>query len=297
MSWVAHSVKSSLLLAFRYLLKPLVRMAVKNGVLFPEFSTSLKQAYIDVARRQTREAGDAVTSEGIFVITGIESTDVERTLRSAVQRKFAPQEQSPLPRILEAWHTDVKYTGPYGVLRDLEFTQGPAGGLNKSEGASFSDLVAQYCPDMPPRPLLDELVRTGCVREVGNGFYRAITRSYVADPLSDESIRFFSQVVHNLCETLEVNLRPESRGRKGLIQRTVYTRNGLSPEALTRFGEYLRDRGQKFADDVDDWLVSNQDPPESRQGAKTGVGFYHYVVNDQDELEFSKDLSTEGDGL
>jgi hypothetical protein len=134
------------------------------------------------------------------------------------------------------------------------------------------------------------------VKEVGNGFYRAITRSYVADPLSDESIRFFSQVIHNLCETLEVNLRPESRGRKGLIQRIVYTRNGLSSEALTRFGEFLRDRGQKFADDIDDWLVSNQEPSNTKQSAKTGVGFYHYIVNDQDELEFSKDLWTEGDG-
>ena len=65
---------------------------------------------------------------------------------------------------------------------------------------------------------------------------------------------------------------------------------------MKRFGEYLQDRGQKFADDIDDWLVSNQEPPNSKQSAQTGVGFYHYIVNDQDELEFSKDLSTEGDG-
>lgn len=294
MSGVAHSVKSSLLLAFRYLLKPLVRMAVKNGVLFPDFSTSLKQAYIDVARRQSIDAGLSVTAEGIFVITGIETSEVERTLHSDVEPIFAPQQQPPLPRILEAWHTDMQYTGPYGVLRDLEFMQG-GGGLNKSEGASFSDLVTQYCPGISPKPLLDELIRTGCVKEVGNGFYRAISRSYVPDPLSEESIRFFSQVVHNLCETLELNLRPESKGGKGLIQRTVYTRNGLSPEALKRFGAHVRDRGQKFADEIDDWFASNKEPQRSKTVFKTGVGFYHYVVNDQDELEFSKDLSTEGD--
>lgn len=296
MSWVAHSVKSSLLLAFRYLLKPLVRMAVKNGVLFPDFSISLKQAYLDVARRQRKEAGLPISSEGIFVITGIETSEVDRVLRSDVQPEFGPQQQSPLPRVLEAWHTDVKYTGPYGVLRDLEFTQSGVGGLNKSEGASFCDLVAQYCPGMSPRPLLDELIRTGCVKEVGNGFYRAISRSYVADPLSQENIRFFSQVVHNLCETLELNLRPESRGGKGLIQRTVYTRNGLSSEALKRFDTHVRERGQKFADEIDDWLVSNQEPANSKRSFKTGIGFYHYVVNDEDELEFSKDLSNEGDG-
>lgn len=271
-------------------------MAVKNGVLYPEFSTSLKQAYIDVARRQRKEAGLSVTSEGIFVITGIETSEVESMLRSTLQPPFAPQQQPPLPRILEAWHTDMKYTGPYGVLRDLEFTQSAVGSLNKSEGASFSDLVVEYCPGISPKPLLDELIRTGCVKEVGNGFYRAISRSYVPDALSEESIRFFSQVVHNLCETLEVNLRPESKGGKGLIQRTVYTRRGLSPEALKRFDAHVRERGQKFADEIDDWFVSNQESRDSKSGLKTGIGFYHYVVNDEDELEFSKDLQTEGDG-
>ncbi len=51
---MTQSVKENLLAAFRYLLKPLVRLAVKNAVAFPEFSEVLKQAYIDVAERQFR---------------------------------------------------------------------------------------------------------------------------------------------------------------------------------------------------------------------------------------------------
>jgi hypothetical protein len=268
-------------------------MAVKNGVSFPEFSTALKHAYVDVASRQIEAAGTTVTAEGIFVITSIEVAEVSRMLHSQTARsvELDAQAQSPLPRVLNAWHTDSRYTGPYGVLRDLEFTRSAT-----SEGMAFSDLAAAYCPGISPRALLDELIRTGCVKEIGSGFYRALSRSYVPDPLSDESIRLVAQVVHNLCETLEVNLRPESRGAKGLVQRTVYTRTGLSPEAMKRLDRHMRERGQLFAEQIDDWFVNNQEPEGSQGRFKTGVGFYHYVVNDEDELEFSKELPIEGDG-
>jgi hypothetical protein len=300
MSGVAHSVKSSLLVAFRYLLKPLVRMAVKNGVLFPEFGTALKQAYIDVAIRQTKTAGIAVTGEGMFVITGIAAAEIENFLQSDVESSLEVDAQSPLPRILNAWHTDIRYTGPYGVLRDLEFAPSTTVHSRQPSGStqgntSFAELARTYCPDISPRALLDELIRTGCVKDVGNGFYRAVRRSYVPDPLSDDSIRLVAQIVHNLCETLEINLRPESRDGMGLVQRTIYADIGLSADALKRFGTHVRKRGQVFADEIDDWLAANQERKEDRGRFKTGVGYYHYVVNDDDELEFAKEQSNIGE--
>jgi hypothetical protein len=296
---VAYSVKSGLLVAFRYLLKPLVRMAVKNGVAFSEFAIALKQAYLDVAIRQSKAAGTSVTPEGISMITGIEATDVERMLRPGADpvEGLNAQAENPLPRILNAWHTDMQYTGPYGVLRDLEFARPrtTAGSLVQSEGASFSDLVTTYCPGISPKVLLDELVRTGSVKHVGNGFYRAISRFYVPDPLSHESIRLVAQVARNLFETLEVNLRPESRDSNGRLQRTVYTDKGLNSEALKRFDAHLRARAQVFANEVDDWLVGNEERESSQGGIKTGVGIYHYVVDDEDELQFAEDLPMEGE--
>jgi hypothetical protein len=301
MTGVAHSVKTSLLSAFRYLLKPLVRMAVKNGVSYFEFSAALKRAYVDVASSQLTSVGTRVTSEGIAVITSIETTEVDRLLRSGgeAHAELAAQAQSPLPRVLNAWHTDINYTGPYGVLRDLEFARLPverSATTSPDAAATFSDLVSTYCPGISAQALLDELIRTGCVKHVGNGFYRALSRSYVPDPLSDESVRLVAQVVHNLCETLEVNLRPESKGGNGLVQRTVYTRTGLNLEAMKRFEGYVRETGQAFAEQIDSWLSNNQEPEGSLGKFKTGLGIYHYVVNDDDDLEFSKTLPKEGEG-
>lgn len=288
MPGVTHSVKSSLLVAFRYLLKPLVRMALKNGVLFPEFSMALKQAYVDVASRQNKVAGIAVTGEGMLVMTGIPAVEADNLLGTNAAPSLDVDAELPLARILNAWHTDTRFTGPYGVLRDLEFGPTASPSPGKQSNHSFSDLARSNCPEISPKALLDELLRLGCVKDVGNGFYRAISRSYVPDPLSDDSIRLVAQIVHNLCETLEVNLRPESRDGKGLVQRIVWGAMGISADALQRFGAHVRERGQVFADEIDGWITANEEKKENQGRFKTGIGYYHYVINDDDESEFAK---------
>ncbi len=284
---VPHSVKSNLLAAFRYLLRPLVRLAVKNGVAFPEFAEVLKQAYVDVAAKQIAASGKAPTEEGISLIANITTTDVRHILQSARDANLgvAAQEHNPLPTILNAWHTNPKYTGPYGVVRDIPFSR--AEGV--TDAYTFSQLAADYCPGVSPKELLDELIRTGCVQDVGNGFYRAVKRSYVPDPLSARSILLFARVVHNLCEAAEVNLRAESVGGKGLIERTIYTVHGIPRQDLPAFDKFIRQRGQVFADDIDNWL-SDLDKEGIKDGVRTGVGFYHYIVNEDDERALSKEL-------
>jgi len=285
---MTQSVKQNLLAAFRYLLKPLVRLAIKNAVTFLEFSEALKQAYVDVAAKQARSLGKDPNEEAISLITSIEAAQVQNILRSNSGAKptFSAQEANPLPTVLGGWHTDVRYTGPYGVLRDLEF---PVGKTTEDGSATFTELAATYCPGVSPKALLEELIRTGCVQEVGNGFYRAVKRSYIPDPLSAGSILLFARVVHNICETLEVNLRPESADGKGLIERTVYTVHGIRKEDLNEFDKFIRARGQIFADDIDNWL-SDRDEEGRKDGIQTGVGFYHYIVNEDDERALSKEL-------
>ncbi len=239
-----------------------------------------------------------MTGEGMFVMTGIAPAEADSVLRADAAPALNIDAELPLPRILNAWHTDTRFTGPYGVLRDLEFNPGSPASPRESKGqdSSFADLVRAYFPEISPRALLDELLRLELVKDVGNGFYRAIRRSYVPDPLSDDSIRLFAKICHNFLETLEVNVRPESVGGKGLVQRFVYSDIGLSGEALNRFGAHLRERGQVFADEIDDWLTANQEKAENQGRFMTGVGYYHYVVNDDDELEFEKGQSNMGEG-
>jgi hypothetical protein len=281
-----QSVKENLLTALRYLLKPLVRLAIKNGVLFPDFNAALRKAYVDVAAKQMAASKMQGTEEGISLIANIEIQEVRDILRPAGDAQDAPSvhELSPMVIILGAWHSDPKYAGPYGVLRDL-----PLSGGAGDRSDTFADLVQTHCPAIHPQVALDELMRVGAVQDVGNGFYRPTRRSYVSDPLSRTGIFYFARVVHNLCETLEVNLRPESAGGKGLVERSIFTQYGISKKDHPAFDKFIRERGQAFSDDVDNWLTP-RDQEGIADGMQVGVGFYHYIVNEEDESALSKDV-------
>jgi hypothetical protein len=285
-----QSVKDNLLTALRYLLKPLVRLAIKNGVLFPDFNAALRRAYVDVAAKQMAVSKMQGTDEGIALIANIEIQEVRDILRGGGGKDVPSVHQaSPMIIILGAWHSDPKYAGPYGVLRDIPFSRGPADRFD-----TFTDLVETHCPGINPQVALDELVRVGAVQDVGNGFYRPTRRSYVPDPLSAASIFYFARVIHNLCETLEVNLRPESASGKGLVERTIFTQYGIAKKDQPAFDKFIRERGQAFADDVDNWLTP-RDQEGIADSLQVGAGFYHYIVNEDDESALSKDVPNSKD--
>ncbi len=289
MSPVPQSVKSNLLSAFRHLLKPLVRLAIKNEVTLREFGEALKSAYVGVASKQIGMSGGDPTAEAIAVLLNVDIKEVKGVLASPSGKNFEYEEPqtTPVSKVLAAWHSDPRYSGPYGVLVDLPFAA--SGDSADRGGLTFSDLSRQYCPDISPKVLLDESIRTGCVVSVGSGFYRATKRSYIPDPLSALSIGHFAHVVHNVCETCERNLRTESVGGKGLFERSIFTDNRITRTDLQAFDKYVRERGQRFADDIDIWLSSRAQPgPSDVDTVHTGIGIYHYVVHDEDEREFGQ---------
>jgi hypothetical protein len=285
---VGQSVKHNLLAAFRYLLRPLVRIAIRNGIAYPDFAGMVQDAYVNVAAAQLKASGREPLPDAIAVMTEVAAEEVEGILLSPddVRLNEVEQKINAAARVLVGWHTDREYIGPYGLVRDLPFARSDSPG--KREVRGFVELAQRYCEGYPPQVLLDELVRTACVQDLGNGFYRAITRSYVPEQLSAESIRRFAQVVHNVTETLEVNLRKSESGTRR-VERTVFADYGLRREELGAFDRYIRDRGQIFADDIDNWLSARSQ--EGQTGTvQTGVGFYHYVVNEEDEQDFGKTL-------
>jgi Family of unknown function (DUF6502) len=290
---VAQSVKHNLLAAFAYLLRPLVRIAIRNGVLFPEFCGMAQDAYVRVAAYQLRQSGRDANADAISVMTEVGASDVSELLGAPDDARLNEVEAkiNAAARVLVGWHTDRDYIGPYGLVRDLPFN-GDLGPVGKNDNKGFVELAKKHCAGYPPQALLDELIRTECVQSLGNGFYRAITRSYVPEQLSAESISRFAQVVHNVVETLELNLRTQTpEGRR--IERTIFADHGLPRDEMQAFDKYLRARGQLFADDVDNWLTER-----SIEGKKhvvqTGVGFYHYVVNEDDDRDFGNALRVEG---
>ena len=287
-----QSVKGNLLAAIRHVLRPLCRIAVRNGIGFDELSLALQSALVHGARAElVTGATKELSDEEVGLMTGMTVHQVRGIRGSAISATPALNYSWAASEVLAGWHSDALYLGPYGLVLDIPTS--PDGSSRGPESRSFESLVHKYAgPNVSSEIVLDALLKSGAVQDLGNGILRCVARTYIAERLSPENIQAFAEAVHNVIGTMAVNLKRTVRGT-GLLQRSVFADYGLSEQDLVRFNSFIRKTGEKFIDEVDTWLAkhSNKDNPGS---IKTGVGLYHYVENDEDREEYLKLLQGEG---
>jgi hypothetical protein len=289
---VEQSVKGNLLAAIRYVLRPLCRIAMRNGIGFEDLSLALQSALVSGARAELGAKGNKTLSdEEVGLMTGMTAAQVRGISGMEAHAVGVLNYSWAASEVLSAWHSDALYLGPYGLVLDIPIS--PDSASRGSDARSFESLVRKYAgPTVSVEIVLDALVKSGAVQNLGNGIVRCVARTYIAERLSPENIQGFAEAVHNVIGTFAVNLQRTVRGT-GLLQRNVFADYGLSVEDLANFNGFIRKSGEKFIDEVDTWFAKHSN--KEKQGPiKTGIGLYHYVESDEDREEYLKSLQREG---
>jgi hypothetical protein len=289
---VEQSVKGNLLAAMRHVLRPLCRIAIRNGIGFDDLCLALTTALVQSARAELVTEGKREPSEEeVGLMTGMTADQVRGARGAENKIASAPNYTWAASEVLAGWHSDVLYLGPYGLVLDIPIKpESPAHGF---ESRSFESLVRKYAGvGVSPEIVLDALTKSGNVQVLGNGIVRCVDRTYIAERLSPENIQIFAEAVHNVIGTMSVNLKRAKRG-EGLLQRAVFADFGLAESDLAKFNVFIRKAGEKFIDEVDTWFAKHSN--QEKQGPiKTGIGLYHYVENDEDREEYLRSLQGEG---
>ncbi len=287
---MGDSVKQALLAAFRVLMGPLVRILLRQGISYAEFSEVAKAVYVEVALKDFKVSGRRATRTRIAVMTGLTRKEVKRVIDEAVKERFELKTSfNRLGRVLVGWHTDADFTGPYGMPLELEYETG-----NPNE-PTFSVLVKRHSGDMSPRSILDELVRVGAIRETEVGWFRVMRREYIPEAQGAHTFERTGVVVRNFVNTVEFNMTKLAPG-KGRFERHVTADDGIRREDLPKFDHYLRERCQVLLEEIDNWLAGlpKPDPKKGDDVIHTGIGIYHYMSHEQDERSFKNILMDEG---
>jgi hypothetical protein len=289
---VEQSVKGNLLAAITYVLGPLCRIAIRNGIGFDDLSIALQSALVKGARAEmASDGGKELSEEEVGLMTGMTAVQVRGTRGSETKANPALNYTWAASEVLAGWHSDVLYLGPYGLVLDIPIL--PEASSRGAESRSFESLVHKYAgPSVSVEIVLDALLKSGAVQNLGNGIVRCVARTYIAERLSPENIQAFAEAVHNVIATMAVNLKRTVRGT-GLLQRTVFADYGLSEEDLAKFNGFIRKTGEKLTDEVDTWF-SKHSNKEKQGSIKTGIGLYHYVENNEDREEYLKLVQGEG---
>jgi Family of unknown function (DUF6502) len=270
------TVRPGLLAAFRKILQPLVRILLRHGISFGELAEVLKTVFVEVAARDFSLPERKVSQSRIAILTGLTRKEVakqEALLASGAELDF-PANLNRVIRVLDGWHTDPEFTGPYGMPLDLPF-DAPA-------PATFMNLVRKHSGDMAPRAMLDELLRVGAIERLASGSFKVLARAYITRDFDPNALQRFGEVVRDFINTYEFNMDSSPSLRR--FERIVFADNGLRQDLIPAFNALIRAKGPQLLNELDNWL-SAQDSKvhllgkESKR-VKTGVGIYHFISED-----------------
>jgi hypothetical protein len=284
----AYTVNLRLLAAFRFLLVPLVRILLRNGISFNEISEVVKGAYARVAATDFAVPGRPMSYSRLSITTGIARRDLDRVLGEEDRlRRALESNASRIANVLQGWHNDPEYMGPYGFPRDLGFTREAVG------GPSFEDLVARYASDIQPQLMLEELMRVSAATIAEeSGMIRVLKRTFIPEQMAPEVIEVFARGVRRYVETIDHNLR-EQDGAKRRFERWVFPDYGIREEDWVPFSDMVRDRLQEVIEDLETQFVLFRRPREGvDQKLSVGVGLYLYKDDLADDKKFQEMLAT-----
>ena len=267
-----ESPKRGLLAAYGRLLRPLIRILIRNGVSFSEFAEVAKHAYVEVAEKDFSVPNKQITQTRISALTGLMRKEVQEAIEENSQNSF-DSKLNQIAGVLFGWHTDADFTGPYGVPLELC--------LNHPNKLDFHDLTSKHVGEVDSEELLKELVRIGAVSETEKGWFKVLKRHFIPEPTAPEGLDHLSRSVEDFVTTLDHN-RLETDSTKRLFERQVYTDEGIRPEDLDSFQIFATEKAQLLLEEIDNWL-SQLDKPESSDGERlsTGLGIYHYVHDEK----------------
>jgi hypothetical protein len=262
------AAKGTTLNACRRLLRPIVRLLLRSGITWKEFSEVAKFVFVQVASDEYGIRGRPTNLSRVAILTGINRREAARQrARVETEHVRAPVFLNAAQRLLSGWHQNPDYVDSEGAPRSIAL-DGPA--------PSFADLCSRHCGDLPGSALLKELRSVGAVRVDPDGRLRAVERTYIPLQLDPDKILragdvlndIGTTVVHDLAAPPGVPLRFERRAEN----------DAMDPAVLPRFREFLDREGQAFLERVDDWLSLHASAPTSEAGRprmRLGVGMYH----------------------
>lgn len=258
-------------------LRPLVRVLLRNGVPFSAFAEITRRAYVQVAEQDFSVEGKKQTNSRISTITGLSRKEVQR-LKTLTDEDVSNTESlkryNRAARVVTGWVRDDRYSpGGTPTLLPIESNTEP----------SFASLVKDYSGDVPPRAILDELLQVGVV-EYQNEQVKLLARAYIpkTDPI--EKLTIMGTDVAGLIASIDHNI--EKGETDPFFQRKVYYDN-LPEEAIPVLRAFIGKHAQELLEKMDHSFSAHDrdvNPTVKGTGKKAaGIGVYYFEGDDSEE--------------
>ena len=251
------------------LLKPLVRLLLRQGVPYGVFADIAKHIYVNTAMEEFSIPGRKQSISRASVITGLSRKEVSRVTRlPEIEDQEIQDKYNRAVRVVSGWMRDADYTDDAGRPKTL---------LLEGEGATFARLTRKFSGDMPSRAILDELLQSGAVERLDTGKVRLTGPVFGPASGFDEKIAILGTDVRDLINTIDHNLSHSGTDSRFQLK-TAY--DNLPREAALNFRAAFPEKGLALLNAMDRELSTlDRDTNPASQGAgriRAGIAVYYF---------------------
>jgi hypothetical protein len=260
-------IKNTLRNAVRALLRPVASVLLRSGMTWKEFSELSKSAFVSVASDEFGIRGRPTNVSRVSILTGISRKEVKRQrVMLTAEELPASSKTTDATRLLSGWHQDTDYLDAHGLPLPLAVT-----GI----APSVESLFAVYGGDTPEQTLVKELKSAGSIALDEKGRYVAKRRYHMPAKMDAGQIRFFGTNLFDHANTLANNLTDGDRPKR---LEGFAVDDGIDPDAVDAFREFMDRRGQEFLEDVDAWLNEHRIDNENNETIPVRLGLGIYAI-------------------
>jgi len=263
LSGMSKQQQKILFVAVRKLMRPLVRILLRNGVAYGALADAIRKCYVDVAFEDFAPEGKKQTVSRVSALTGLTRKEVKRLHELDGEDYEASQERyNRAVRVISGWMNDRRFLDVKGKPAVLPLEKG-----NKS----FAVLVRDYSGDIPVRAMLAMLEEAGSVSNTKDKV-RLVRHAYVPAGDDQEKIRILGTDVSELIATIDHNLTaaPEQL----LFQRKV-AYEAINPDSLVKLKKLSFARAQSLLERLDREYAKHEQTEDAGEGVSISLGIYY----------------------
>jgi len=279
---MASQVREEFAYCLRLILKPLIKLLLRVGLSYRDFSQLSKELFVEVATAEYGVRGRPTSFSRVALLTGLSRREVRRLrartdpIALGLEPRLWSGNLNPATEILHYWHTDPLYSEA-GKPQPLPFS---------GKEPSFSGLVKKYSRDIPAGAVRTELLRSGALMELRSGELMA-TRAFHM-PLSVDLgfIRSMAFSLSNLIETVLYNsgLDETAGDDEGRLERYVWS-SRVTASDVAEFRVLAGNEASSLLLKLDQWLGEREQQNLSNRSAESnnletnrgcGLGIYYF---------------------
>lgn len=261
---MSDKINKSLYSAVLRIMRPLVRIMLRNGVAYGTLAGLVRQVYVDVAYQEFAPVGRKQTVSRVSALTGLTRKEVKRLLDLGAAPETEGQARfSRGVRVVSGWMNDGQFHDSKGKPARL-----PIEGAEKS----FTALVRKYSGDIPMRAMLTMLEEGGSV-SVADDTVRLIRHAYVPGRDAIEKIAILGTDVSELIATIDHNLVADPD--KLWFQRKVAYDN-VAPGSVEELRKISFIKAQALLEILDKEYASHELDEGDKRGKLVSFGIYYH---------------------